>query len=131
MFTGKSESKGKKIRPIFRSAVTSTDLKRSFFDNNMCALNFLSPQKKLKRPVNTNIVTQVNKVRRNAGPSTNSTDNVQALLFGDMQNQPEANEWVQRREGKENLNAYISLEYDGDVFLPSGIYLTFHRISKR
>ena len=80
----------------FRSAASSTDLKRSFFENNLCAFNIASPQKRPKKLVNTNIVPQGNQITMETGASTNVTENV----------------------------------YDGDVFLPSGIYLYFRRVTR-
>lgn len=53
-----------------------------------------------------------------------SNDRGQISLFGEIENQPGAEQWVQQRAGKEKLNENASsiAEYDGDVFLPTGIF---------
>ena len=48
----------------------------------------------------------------------------QMSLFGNVTNRPSAEDWIQNHAANGTLNkdAGSSMEYDGDVFLPSGNY---------
>ena len=121
------EPKGKSTHVIPRSVAYSSDVKRSFFENNLCALNFLSPQKvKKMRPTASTAYKQNNEVTKN-GKSANTHSTVQVSLFGNMTNKPEASAWVRDRDGQSTFNGDVgsSLEYDGDVFLPSGMQFSY------
>ena len=79
----------------------------------MCALNFLSPDKRRKVKKKENIMTK-----------PQSTDR-EPHIFEEVANQPEAKKWAEQQVGHQMLNQSlgISAEYDGDVFLPSGILI--------
>ena len=113
VFIETNHTKFKTRNISIRVAASSTDLKRSFFENNMCALNFLSPDKRRKVKKKENIMTK-----------PQSTDR-EPHIFEEVANQPEAKKWTEQQVGHQMLNQSlgISAEYDGDVFLPSGILI--------
>ena len=114
VFIETNQAKSKKRNMSIRVATSSTDLKRSFFENNMCALNFISPKKQHQMKKKDSVKSKLQ-----------STDREQTL-FREVANQPEAKKWVEEQlhgHQKLNLSPGISAEYDGDVFLPSGILI--------
>ena len=117
------ERKAKKIKKDKPLVASTADLKRSFFENNLCGLDFKRPSEHSKRHGNKRTPLEIDTTLKDKVSCKSLTSNSQLSIFREIENQPEARQWVQQRKGKQSINGNLSssLEYDGDVFLPSGI----------
>ena len=121
LFKGKSNLNPKKCHTSLRLAATSSDLKRSFYENNQCGLNLKSPRL-FSKHTSKMTVERSRDVPREKQSLVTSNNHGHISIFRDIENCPEAKKWVQARKGQHlNSNVSSSVEYDGDVFLPSGI----------
>ena len=118
-----NETKPKKRNISIRVASSSTDLKRKFFENSMCALNLRTPGKLHKRSA-PKIASKSTKTHDQSISKQPATQKEQPSIFHEVASQLEARDWVEQvRVANQQLNQslFSSVEYDGDAFLPSGI----------
>ena len=123
IFLETKQTKPKKRNISIRVATSSTDLKRSFYEHNMFASNLISPEKKHKKAT-AKVASKSMKKKDVSLSKAPSADKGQTSIFREVANQPEAEQWVEQvRNANKQLNQslFSSVEYDGDVFLPSGI----------
>ena len=104
-------------------AASSSTIKRKFYENNISGLNYPSVNNGSK----SNIGLQSIRHKKSAALPANRS---QLSLFGEIEHQPGAEDWIQQRKGKETLNKNASsiAEYDGDVFLPTGMLLVVKQL---
>ena len=118
LLIGKTQANVKKRNTNIRMATSSEHLKRSFFENNLCALNLKAPSEMAKASSSKNHTVKEKKCEEKAIMTEHSSKVPHISIFRDMENQPEAEQWI-KNKGLQTVNN-DSQEYDGDVFLPTG-----------
>ena len=118
LLIGKTQANVKKRNTNIRIAASSEHLKRSFFKNNLCALNLKAPSEMAKASSSKNHSVKEKKRKETAMMTEHSSKAPRISIFRDMENQPEAEQWI-KSKGLQTVNN-DSQEYDGDVFLPTG-----------
>ena len=118
LLIGKTQANVRKRNTNIRLATSSEHLKRSFFENNLCALNLKAPSEMAKASSSKNHSVKQKKRQEKAMITQQSSKAPHISIFRDMENQPEAEQWI-KNKGLQTVNN-DSQEYDGDVFLPTG-----------
>ena len=118
LLIGKTQANVKKRNTNIRMATSSEHLKRSFFENNLCALNLKAPSEMNKASSSKNHSVKEKKREEKTMMTEHSSKAPHISIFRDMENQPEAEQWI-KSKGLQTVNNE-SQEYDGDVFLPTG-----------